>query len=341
MAGILFSRHVKNFLRALEMHGATVLSVQDSDQRPARIQIQIEGSTISCLLYLWTVTGGGNNRADTERRIQITNAQQFRLEPGVRTILGGFSEEEEVWCFWDPLSHIQFSHKSPSLQVHVRTLEAATRQGIATQRRGVKIGQETIVAVHPDALVSYVLNARDWHGTEADGQEVSDLLDATEDEVAGFINEAESLAEAQRRERVVNLVRAYRDARFRPAVLRAYGYRCTIAHTSMKLVEAAHIIPISHPTGSDDVTNGLALSVQYHRAYDAGLIGIRGDYQVVVNPQRAEGLREAGLAHGLDELVALLKGKEIRLPAVHDVRPDPAKLRLAMELRGFPREMIA
>jgi len=341
MPSIRFERHVESFVETLERHGAVVLLEGEYRRRPARLRVQLDGEVMRCLLYLWTITGGGNNRSPNERRIQITNADEFRLEPGARTIIGGFSPDEEVWCFWDPLSHVRFSAGSPSFQVHIDTLTAAAADGIATQRREVRNGEETIIAVHPDALASYVIHAREWHGTEVPGDELADLLEATEDEIIGFVEDADNLPEAQRRERVVEVVRTYRDARFRPNVLRAYNYKCAIAQTSLKLVEAAHIIPVAHARGTDDVTNGLALAVQHHRAYDAGLIGIRGDHRIVVNPERVQHLRDEHLADGLDDLIRTLDRQTITLPNVIEVRPDPARLRLAMEIRGFPTQLIA
>ena len=48
-----------------------------------------------------------------------------------------------------------------------------------------------------------------------------------------------------------------RDARFRKNVLVAYGYRCAISGIQLDLVDAAHIIPVEHERGTDELRNGI------------------------------------------------------------------------------------
>jgi putative restriction endonuclease len=39
-------------------------------------------------------------------------------------------------------------------------------------------------------------------------------------------------------------------------------------------VDAAHVVPVSDPTSTDEPRYGIALNPLLHRAYDAGLLGI-------------------------------------------------------------------
>lgn len=139
---------------------------------------------------------------------------------------------------------------------------------------------------------------------------------------------------------LVEILRAFRDARFRPLVLQAYSNRCAVWGTALKLVDAAHIIPVSDPRGDDDVTNGLALCRLHHAAYDTGLIGVRTDYGIVLNSSAATRLRQVGLDGGLPEFRAALPAT-IRIPNVAEVRPDRTKLRIGLEVRQFPASLIA
>ena len=76
------------------------------------------------------------------------------------------------------------------------------------------------------------------------------------------------------------------QAAFRAAVLAAYNYRCAISgFPIVRLLEAAHIIPDSESNSSAAVTNGITLSKIHHHAYDANLLGISPDFQIMVSEQ--------------------------------------------------------
>ena len=135
-------------------------------------------------------------------------------------------------------------------------------------------------------------------------------------------------------------MRAFRDARFRPLVLQAYRNRCAVCGTALKLVDAAHIVPVSDPRGDDVVNNGLALCRLHHGAYDTGLLGVQSNYQIVLNTAVADRLRQVQLDGGLNVFRAALP-QRIRLPNVSEVRPDPRKLRIGLEVRQFPAILVA
>jgi putative restriction endonuclease len=104
-------------------------------------------------------------------------------------------------------------------------------------------------------------------------------------------------------------------------------------------VDAAHIIPVSDPRGDDEVTNGLALCRLHHAAYDIGLVGVRSDYRVIINEASAARLALVRLDAGLPQFRASLP-RLIRVPNVAEVRPEPSKLRIGLEVRQFPPMLI-
>lgn len=87
---------------------------------------------------------------------------------------------------------------------------------------------------------------------------------------------------------------------FRERVLRAYREQCAICRLRHdELLDAAHILPDSHPKGEPIVPNGLALCALHHAAFDRNILGIRPDFIVEV---RMDILREKDgpmLLHGL------------------------------------------
>ena len=203
MAGIRFSELVDRFVDIIERHGATVIRAKPTDaSRPARIRIVTSEKKTDCVIFLWTITPGGGGpgvRPEGERRIQITNVNQLPMEPGARTLLGGWSEEAGVYAFWDARRHTRFSQKSPSLQVNLNTLETAGSVGLATQLRPTVEGEEVVVAVAPGSLLWYIENGLQLHNAESDTTAVVDLIDATPEDEREFLDSSESEIQTARR----------------------------------------------------------------------------------------------------------------------------------------------
>lgn len=110
---------------------------------------------------------------------------------------------------------------------------------------------------------------------------------------------------------------------FRTRVLLAYEGQCSICHLRHRqLLDAAHILPDSHPQGRPIVTNGLSLCKIHHSAYDANLLGIDSDYRVHLNQALLEEHDGPMLKHGLQEM----HGSTLILPRQRKQRPNPEHL---------------
>jgi putative restriction endonuclease len=332
---------VDRFVADIQRSGSTALIEGNISPMPARVRVVTGERAAECLLFLWNVTPGGGGegvRPAGEWRIQVTTATRFPLEVGRRTIVGGWHEGESVWCFWDVMRHTRFSPKSPSFQVNIRTLERAGHDGVAAQTRRTK-PREVVVSISPQFLPWYIEEGMSLHSASTDARSVADLVNATPEDERELLDSSEDEAEASRRYQLVETMRAFRDARFRPAVLQAYSHQCAICEISLNLVDAAHIIPVRHPRSTDDVTNGVALCRLHHAAFDNGLVGIRPDYGVIENPQVITRLRDLGFLLGIEEFRGLTRNR-LRHPRALEVRPDIACLRLGMQARNWPAEMI-
>ena len=120
------------------------------------------------------------------------------------------------------------------------------------------------------------------------------------------------------RQRVVTEVsRLTREAGFRRQVLFAYGNRCAVTRVQLRLVDAAHILPVGAPGSVDDVRNGVALSPTYHRAFDAGLIFLDDQFRMRLNDGNVHALQQLNLVLGLKTFKTPLG--QIFLP------PDPVQ----------------
>ncbi|MBS0207922.1 MAG: HNH endonuclease [Planctomycetes bacterium] len=155
-----------------------------------------------------------------------------------------------------------------------------------------------------------------------------------------FIDESQSEDQASRRYELVTTMRAYRDAKFKPAVLHAYRHKCAVCQCALKLVDAAHIVPVSYPQSTDEVTNGLALCRLHHGAYDNGLLGVQSNYRIITNPDCESRLAGLQLHMGLEEFKARLP-QQIVIPSALEARPNPQKLILGLRARNWPHTFCA
>ena len=99
----------------------------------------------------------------------------------------------------------------------------------------------------------------------------------------------------------------------------------------MRLVEAAHILPVGAPGSVDFVRNGIALSPTYHRAFDAGLIYLDESAAMRLNEGRLAALRAIDLVSGLEAFRAPLG--RIFVPPDPAQRPAPELIRRANRFR--------
>lgn len=125
----------------------------------------------------------------------------------------------------------------------------------------------------------------------------------------------------ERRKVIAIVSRLARDSDFRRKVIVAYDHKCAVTGLQLKLVDAAHIVPVGAAGSSDDVTNGLCLSPTYHRAYDRGLIVLDENYEMRIDRRKERELLGLGLGGGLADFKASL-GRPMLLPA--DRRQWPA-----------------
>ena len=133
---------------------------------------------------------------------------------------------------------------------------------------------------------------------------------------------AEDAAETALRRRYVTTAtrRRLHQHAFRQRVLRAYTEHCTVCRLRhVELLEAAHILPDTHPRGEAVVPNGLALCKLHHAAFDANILGIRPDYTVDLRLDVLEETDGPMLKHGLQEF----QGERLRVvPSAARLKPN-------------------
>jgi len=335
MSGIRFGELAERFVGALELAGATVLIVRGIDRRPLELGVVLGDLTYRLEVHLWTVTPGGKGRGRPwERRIQKTGVPQFTLQAGVRTIVGGWNQETGVFAFWDVRRHLESSRNSPSFQISVNTLETASAVGMATQVRKLRGAEEIAIGVHPDYLMWYVQEYERLYDCGHEIAEATALVDAKPEDEREFIDTGDTAPTQSRRYKVVSVVQAFREARFRPLVLRAYSYRCCLTGVALRLVDAAHIVPVADPTSTDEPRNGIALNPLLHRAYDCGLLGILPGGKTALNPRMVVQLKKQRLDAGIDLLRRSIP-TVMKFPVSPEFHPPDDYLLRGLQARGW------
>jgi len=251
------------------------------------------------------------------------------LNTGGYTILLGYDPDRGVFAGFDLNWHQSFTGRSPSVQVSKSTLNDCLQDGLSFQ---TKSNDEIAIGVRSDHLLFYCEHAQALHGLGVDSTyvETAERVVKTQD-----IADTELQVLPEQRQLVLReTARLSRSSTFTKQVLNAYDNRCAVTRRKLKLVDAAHILPVNAGDHSiDNVRNGIALSPTYHRAFDRGLIYLDEGLIMRLNSLAADDLIRLGLDSGIDSFAAHL-GK-IHLPYNSDQHPDPHFIRLANSFRGL------
>lgn len=282
-------------------------------------------------MYAWTLTHGGRPSLPDEYRIQMTTVTSpLSLNPKGYTVLLGYEPNLKMFGGFDLRRHHRFTTGSPSVQIDIKCIHKAMQDGLAFDR---KDNDEIAVGIRPDQILSYIANASELHRLGASAAMYGLLVRASALEK---ITERELSRLPQERRKIVSTVnRLSRAACFRQQVLTAYGNRCALSRLQLRLVDAAHILPVGAEGSTDDIQNGLALSPTFHRAFDNGLVFLDDDYVMRINPAKELQLVTLRLDGGLPDFKSLLD-KRIHLPPDRRQWPEPAIIRKANDYRRIP-----
>ena len=118
----------------------------------------------------------------------------------------------------------------------------------------------------------------------------------------------------------------------RRRIIQAYSSTCAVTGIQLRLVDAAHILPVGADGSTDDTGNGICLSATFHRAFDSALIFLDETYFMRLNTAKAEELAAQNLAGGRNLITAYLD-RPITLPKAQSSWPDVGLIRKANEFR--------
>jgi putative restriction endonuclease len=303
-------------LAAVEASGWRVLVLEAAHPFLLRLFGNDGADFLNVRVYIWNCTHGGKRRPDDEYRVQITGVVP-NLEVGETSLLLGWHEGYGVFVGFDIRKHVGQASASPSIQVKEFALLRAHTHAFSTYER---TNGEIAISFRPEFLVEYVLNLGHLHGITSEDKETLKVLNAI-DEMDKREN-GDEVGIFQRREIISNIKRKYREHDFRRRALSAYAATCAFCGVQLKLVEAAHIIPVAAESSTDETANGVALCALHHKAYDQNLLSFDEEYRIEISSTTMLSLTRLNLSGGLKHFQSGLKNA-ILLPA--DKRDYPSK----------------
>ncbi len=284
-------------------------------------------------VYIWNLTHGGRTRSRDEYRIQV-QVNRFQRDTRHKTLVLGWWDDAGVFAGFDVRKHSGILGNPSSIQIRRATLRKAAASGISAHE---KANGELAVAFRPDFFLEYVSKLEDIHGF---GESVDDLrvLETVMDEGANeeFILNNETLNQVTqtRRSTVVRITRKIREASFKRRVLTAYGHQCAFCLIQLKLVDAAHIIPVAHERSTDETSNGIALCPLHHRAFDQSLVTINERYETMINRRSMTYLSSINLDGGMTRFIEEIR-QTIHIPRALRERPNINYIGEANRIRGW------
>ena len=320
-------------VEAVRESGWDVLYVaQDLRKGPFKLILHKDNQTHRIIFWIWNVTYGGYPRDPNEYRIQL-KVTELHQEPGWKTLILGWWDEGRVFVGFDIRKRKEIPGYSSSVQIKVGTLTEAAIRGVSAY---VKDNDEIAIAFRSDFFVEYVTNLEQLHDFGETQKDFEVLEQVTEhaEEVDHVDQDLIDQVAPARQEVLVIVSRKLRANSFRRRVLTAYEHHCAFCDIQLKLVEAAHILPVSDSSSTDETSNGIALCVLHHRAYDQSLVRFNEDFLIQPNLSQIESLRLLNLDGGANKFISDLRDT-VRIPPSPLDRPRKEYISRANELRGW------
>ncbi len=317
-------------LQATRDDGWNTLYLSDPKFHPFHIKIYTESESYNLRIYIWNLThGGGRARPADEYRVQITGVNQFVQSDNEKTLILGWWREGDVFAGFDYNKHTGVLGSSPSIQIREEALRKAHTSGISAT---TKENEEIAVAFRPDFLVEYIRNSESLHSFGESANDLAVFEELTADPNA--VNDAQiSTVSQERQTTVINVRKKIRANSFKSRILTSYSSKCAFCSIQLKLIDAAHIVPVQH-NGTDETSNGIALCALHHRAFDRNLVTFNEEYQIIYSEKNFDKLREIGLDGGADKFIEGLRAV-INLPPTINDRPHIEYIKLANQIRGW------
>lgn len=331
MTNLSRSAILERLVEAVHASGWNVLYNMRASDRPFKLHLYKGSESLLLRVYIWNIShGGGYARPTDEYRIQV-HVPRFESEPDWKVLILGWWEDGKVFAGFDFSKHQGYLGKSPSLQIKLNALEQAAINGIAPSTKG---NREIAIAFRPELLIEYAKYSEQFHSFGASNSDVVILETISTNQNQLQNDELIDSVTPPRRKAFQTISRSLRDHSFTKRILTAYSHRCAFCDLQLNLIEAAHIVPVSHETSTDETRNGIALCALHHGAYDISLVTFDEGYRIVTSDEKIEILRQMNRDGGIQRFVNDLK-PVINVPPENRDRPLLSYVTKANKIRGW------
>lgn len=325
---------LEHVLKAIEESGGGYRVVRET--HPFILYIYSREDSDRFRIYIWNITHGGYPRAANEFRIQITLPGDEKIEVArpFKTLLLGYDSRFKVFAGYNAARYTE-AGASPSLQIKEEFLAQAAKDGFALQAKEKDDEgnvTEVAAAFSPEQFLNYAFSLDAYHRQVISAKEWGVVQRAASEMLS---DDDLSILPEERKRAVKTFNQLVRDKRFAKNVLIAYGHKCAICRVQLKLVEAAHIVPVKD-NGTDEVMNGIALCANHHKAFDDALILLRLDGKLMMNDKKTRELRVRSRHGGLQGFIdGLNPASPVAVPADPKYRPKKEYVEERLRLEGF------
>jgi putative restriction endonuclease len=322
---------LERLIEAINASGWNILYDTGISDRPFKLRLYKGDEFQRLRVYIWNIShGGGYMRPANEYRIQV-HVPRFEPEEGWKVLILGWWEDGKVFAGFDFRKHQGELGRSASLQIKRESLENAVINGFAPSDKG---NREIAIAFRPDLFVEYANHSTEFHsfGESNSDIQILETISANQSQLQN--DEIIQQVTRPRQTAFQTIRRSLRDHSFKNRILTAYNYRCAFCDIQLNLIEAAHIIPVSYETSTDETRNGIALCTLHHKAYDNSLVTFNERYQIVSSEQKIENLRQINRDGGIQRFVNDLK-PVIGVPPENRDRPHVNYVARANRIRGW------
>ncbi len=325
----------QRIIEAIRRGGGSVVVTSSTSNCPFDFAISFGDQKIKIKVYIWNLSPGGNNRPANEVRIQV-HRSPFEILPNTKTLILAWSEELDTFCGWDVRKHPGSIAKSASFQSVRESIVAASDDGLSAYN---KDNQEIAIAFRSDLFLHYVLNLEALHDFGDSPQDLQ-ILQTSLEEVKAEEWELDenqiNQVTAPRQSVLRQIVQKTRDSSFKRRVLSAYEHQCAFCGVQLKLIDAAHIVPVALDGSTDETANGLALCPLHHRAFDYALVTVNTDLDIIWNKKNFAALGRIHRDGGAKTFIEGLRSR-IFVPSAPRDRPRKNYILKANQARGWDK----
>lgn len=324
------------FLRIRElaaMSGWRVALLPSPTKHPVALRLISPCRSLDIHANIYELTGDGGPPSRQEYRMETnpllsTSAQQ------TSTVFLGYCVDVEVFLGLEAERDILI-HAGSQIAIPGEVARLAYMNGFSVHSNK---NRKLLVIFRFDYLSWYYQNIECLHliGKTKAGRDALDVIANSDLQVS---QAAIELVPPEHHHAVRDVATSHVAVQFRNRVLVAYNHRCAFCGVTSEPLEAAHIVPASHPESSYETANGVALCASHHRAFDTGLVAFNTQYDVIINESMISDLQKRDRAGGEDQFRENLRKMIILPPATSD-RPSAGLVREGLLVRGWPNSAL-